>query len=295
MRWRKVAILGVGLLGGSLGLALRRRGLAGEVAGFVRREATLAQAVALGALDNGSTRLKPALRDADLVVLCTPVAQMDALAAGFPGVLSPGALVTDVGSVKSSVIRAVAPVVTAAGSEFIGSHPMAGSERTGVQAAREDLFEGAVTVVTPQESSSPRAVAQIRQLWESVGSRVVMMSDQRHDQLVSRSSHLPHLIAATLAHWILDPGHLPDQSDLCAAGFRDTTRVASGSPEMWRDIAMANREAILESLAGFQQCLDGLRHALESGDAAAVDRFLGEAKQRRDAWIERGTARSTEA
>lgn len=290
MRWRKAAILGVGLLGGSLGLALRRRGLVQEVIGLVRRRETIDEAVRAGAVDSASIDIRDVVRDADLVVLCTPLAQMAGLAAQLEGLPARDAVVTDVGSAKAAVIEAVDPFTRKWGLQFVGSHPMAGSENSGVGAAREDLFDGATTVVTPSEKSDTAAVTRIVELWKAVGSRVLTMSAECHDALVSRSSHLPHLVAAALAHWILDPEHAPEQRQLCATGFRDTTRVASGSPEMWRDIALANRDPILKAFDCFEAVLVEVRRAIREGDAEALEGFLRVAKQRRDAWSRNGSA-----
>jgi len=284
VRWRKAAIIGVGLLGGSLGMALRRRGLADEVFGYVRREATIAEALEAGAVDRAGTSLMEAVRDADLVVLCTPVARMRELALELSPGLKRGVHVTDVGSVKAAVVEAVAPMVEKAGGHFVGSHPMAGSERTGVRAARDDLFAGAVTVVTSAEGVDTEAQGRIRALWESVGSKVLTMTPAEHDALVSRSSHLPHFVAAALARYVLSPEHPAVQACLCATGFRDTTRVASGSPEMWRDIGLGNREAILAALEGMEGALAEFRRLLEAGDGPGLQDFLSVAKARRDAW-----------
>ncbi|MGE3312160.1 MAG: prephenate dehydrogenase [Limisphaerales bacterium] len=284
MRWRKVAILGVGLLGGSLGMAIRFRGLAGEVHGFVRREATAREAVEAGAVDVAGDRLSEAVSGADLVVLCTPVARIAALAAEIVPFLEPRACVTDVGSVKGVVVDAAEGRIAAAGGFFVGSHPMAGSERTGVGAARRDLFEGALTVVTPTSASREEAVALVRGLWESVGSKVSTMTPGLHDELVGRSSHLPHLVAVALAQFVLSPSHPAEQASVCATGFRDTTRVASGSPEMWRDIALGNRVAILSALEGMEGMLGALRKLLEAGDGEGLEALLRSAKDRRDAW-----------
>lgn len=169
---------------------------------------------------------------------------------------------------------------------------MAGSEKSGVGAARHDLFEGAVCIVTPSVRTDAEALGRVCRLWESVGSRVVTMPARKHDELVARSSHLPHLVAAALAHWILSPEHPPEQGALCAAGFRDTTRVASGSPGMWRDIAMANRHAILEAIRGLDRSLDDLREALEQGDPDRIEEYLRVARDRREAW--RGDSASGE-
>lgn len=284
MRWRKAAILGVGLLGGSLGLALRRRGLAAEVHGFVRRAETAREALRVGAVDQAGQDLAAVVSGADLVVFCTPVAQMAVLASDVVPHLLPGALVTDVGSVKSAVVAAVEGPVLGAGGSFVGSHPMAGSEKVGVSAAREDLFTGAVCVLTPTPATRLEASEGVRALWEGLGARLLWMDPEQHDTLVARSSHLPHLLASALAAYVLDPRQPPELSQLCASGFRDTTRVASGSPEMWRDIALANREAILAAMDGFDRFLGRFRSAVESADPMELEGLLRVAAQRRAAW-----------
>jgi prephenate dehydrogenase len=199
-------------------------------------------------------------------------------------VLRQGAIVTDVGSVKGSVVRDLEALVAKAGAHFVGSHPMAGAEKMGVAAARADLFVGAVCVITPTRKSSPAAVRKVEQLWKAVGSRLLRLTPQAHDDLVSRSSHLPHVVAAQLANLILSPKHPKEQGMLCANGFRDTTRIASGSPEMWRDIALANRKNLSRALETFTHGLQNFRRALKSGDAQAVSRFFEQARERRDLW-----------
>ena len=170
------------------------------------------------------------------------------------------------------------------GQHFVGSHPMAGAEKTGVRAARPDLFENAIAVVTPTARTSKRALRAIEAFWKSLGSKVIRMSPQLHDQLVSRSSHLPHVIAAVRAHSILSPAGPKQQSQLCANGFRDTTRIASGSPEMWRDIASANRENIARAVESFAERLQTFSRLLRKTDERAIGGFFEEAKKRRDKW-----------
>jgi prephenate dehydrogenase len=305
VHWQKITLVGVGLLGGSLGLALRRRGLASRVTGYVRRAASIAECIEAGAVDDAGTDLAAAVTDADLVVLGTPIAQMAELTAALAPSLKPGALVTDVGSVKAEVVTALEPLVAAAGggagpvnarghgAVFIGSHPMAGGEKMGVKAARPDLFEGAVCVVTPSPGADPARVRQVEDLWRSVGGRPLRMTAELHDDLVSRSSHLPHVVAAELANYVLSPVHPKEQGVLCASGFRDTTRIASGSPEMWRDICMANRRNLARVLGVFIEDLQEFQHALENGDSRTVAEFFDEAKARRDAWCARSSASST--
>ena len=284
VHWKKVTLVGVGLLGGSLGLALKRRRLANSVWGFVRRPGSLRECQRFGAVDQATLNLEEAVTGADLVVLCTPIAQMPPLAERTVRFLSPGTIVTDVGSVKASVVRDVSSVMSKPGAHFVGSHPMAGSEKTGVAAAQADLFVDAVCVVTPEPKSNRSAVGKIVRLWKSVGCRVLQMAPETHDELVSRSSHLPHILAAQLSNLVLNPNAPKNQALLCANGFRDTTRIASGSPEMWRDIALANRKNLLIALDSFVDHLGEFRRVLRRGDEAAISRFLEQAKQRRDKW-----------
>lgn len=284
MRWNKITLVGVGLLGGSLGLALRRRKLAKEIAGYIRREASIKECERAGATDYATTDLLAAVSGADLVVLCTPLAQMKSLVQQMRPALKRGAIVTDVGSVKASVVKEVEALIHKSGAHFVGSHPMAGGEKQGVLAARENLFEGAVCVVTPTRKTNPAALRKVETLWKNVGARLLRTSPDDHDALVSRSSHLPHLVAATLANLVLDPKLPKEQAKLCATGFRDTTRIASGSPEMWRDIALNNRKQIGRALTGFIAELNKFQSALKRGDAKAVAKFFETAKQRRDNW-----------
>lgn len=286
MRWDKVTLVGVGLLGGSLGLALRRRRLAGQVVGLVRREASIAECLRSGAADSATLDLAAAVAGADLVVLGTPLGQMEPLVRAMQPHLRAGTRVTDVGSVKGPLVAALEPRCAEVGACFVGSHPMAGSERTGVAHSRADLFEHAVCVVTPTEHSDPGAVAQVEALWRSVGGRVCRMAAERHDELVSRSSHLPHMMAASLVQVALGAAAGTAEESLCATGFRDATRVASGSPEMWRDIALMNRLHLGRALESIAARVTTLKAALSAGDAAALEEYFREARDLRDAWLE---------
>ena len=288
VRWGKVTIIGIGLLGGSIGLALRKRKLAREVYGFARRQATVGLSLRSGSVSKAGSDLHEAVAGAELVILCTPISQMESLTDALLPSLKRGALVTDVGSVKAPVVTRLSASVKSAGGHFVGSHPMAGSERSGIQAARAELFQDAVCVISPVAGTSKSAIRKIAGLWTDLGSRVLTLNPALHDKLVSRASHLPHLVASMLACQVLDPrqdGHL---MELCAAGFRDTTRVACGSPEMWRDIAMANRSNLAKDLARFEKNLRRLRERLSNGDAAGVESILQTAAERRKAWKEPG-------
>ena len=294
VQFRKITIVGVGLLGGSIGLAARRQGLAGEIAGYVRSEKGVADCEKSGATDYATTDLLAAVSKSDLVILCTPLAQMRSLVERFLPALKSGAIVTDVGSVKADVVRELESLIKKAGAHFIGSHPMAGAEKTGVVAARANLFEKAVCVLTPGKKTDASAVRKLERFWKSLGARVLKLEAAQHDELVSRSSHLPHVVAAALAGLVLDPKASKQQAALCATGFRDTTRIASGSPEMWRDIALANRKNIARSVDAFVAELKKFQTAVRASDAKGIEKFFSTAKMRRDQWLARSTAISSE-
>ena len=294
MHWPKIALIGVGLLGGSLGLAIKQRRLATRVAGYVRRPASIAECHKYGVVDEASTDLAAIVADADLVILCTPLGQMGALAAGMAKSLKPGALVTDVGSVKLSVVQQLEPVVKEAGGHFIGSHPMSGAEKTGVAAARADLFENGVCVITPVPGSSAQMIRCLEDFWTGVGARILRLSAEVHDDLVSRSSHLPHVVAAELANYVLSPVHPPEQAMVCANGFRDTTRIALSSTEMWRDIALANQKNLRRVLGVFIEDLQEFCEALKNNDQKTVEEFFENARQRRNRWRNQAASASSE-
>jgi prephenate dehydrogenase len=285
VQWNKIALIGVGLLGGSIGLAARKQKLARSVAGFVRRRASVRECQRVGAVNRAFLDLRQAVTGADLVILCTPLAQMSRLVDDLLPFLEKGAVVTDVGSVKATVIEAVEAKIEQAGAHFVGSHPMAGSEQTGVKAARADLFKGAVCVTTPTARTSAESLQKVERFWRALGSKVLRLSPELHDELVGRSSHLPHLIAAVLAHTVLAPGNAAQQGQLCANGFRDSTRIASGSPEMWRDIAQANRAALLTDLANYQQQLARLSELIRAQDTEQLGKIFSAARDARNDWL----------
>ncbi|HZQ47903.1 MAG TPA: prephenate dehydrogenase/arogenate dehydrogenase family protein [Verrucomicrobiae bacterium] len=290
MHWQKVTLVGVGLLGGSLGLAIKQRRLAAKVDGYVRRSISIGECEKLGVVDHATRDIKRAVENADLVILCTPLSQMCELTRQMLPALKKGAIVTDVGSVKGSVVEELEPLVADAGAHFVGSHPMAGGEKTGVSAARADLFVNSVCLITPTPRSQKDAVRQVEEFWKALGARLLKLAPGLHDDLVSRASHLPHVVAAELANYVLSPAHPKEQAIVCANGFRDTTRVASGSPEMWRDIALANRKNLSRVLGVFIEDLQEFRLALENGDLKAIEEFFEKAKQRRDKWCGSGNS-----
>jgi prephenate dehydrogenase len=294
MLFRKITIVGVGLLGGSLGLTAKRRKLAGKVVGYVRRASSISECKKFRAVDFATTDLLEAASDADLIILCTPLAQMRPLVRQMLPALKRGAIVTDVGSVKASVVRELESLIAKRGAHFVGSHPMAGAEKVGVAAAQVDLFQNAICVVTPTKKTSKTALRKVEQFWKSVGARVLKLPPESHDALVSRTSHLPHVIAATLVNRVLNSAQPKHQAALCANGFRDTTRIASGSPEMWRDIALANRKNLALALDEFSADLQKLKQALKNFDSRAITKLLEQAKQRRDSWCAKCASPSPE-
>jgi prephenate dehydrogenase len=262
-----VAILGPGLIGGSLALALAERGLADELVVYARSPRRALDAIRTAGLNVELTdNPSEAVREADVVILCVPIEAMAGLVNEIRDALKPTALVTDVGSVKGSVVRDLEPLLDGR-ALWIGSHPMAGSEQTGFSAARADLFEGAAVVITPTRQTPPEAERRVEEFWRALGGRVIKLAPHKHDDLVAQISHLPHLVAAALAARVSD-----DAIELAGGGFRDTTRVASGSPDLWVEIISANAAAMAQHLDFLIRGLEKLRDALASGsdDAKSV-------------------------
>lgn len=271
--FERLAILGLGLLGGSLAMAVRERGLARTIVGAGRRRAPLDYALERGIVDEiGDAR--GAARGADLVLLATPVSSMAAVLADAAEGLAPGAIVTDVGSVKGPVVETL-PGLLPPGVTFVGSHPMAGSHLKGVEHACADLFEGACCVITPLAGSDPAAVERLRRLWEALGSRVIERHPEQHDEQVAWISHAPHALAFAFAH-ALGAGP-PAAGEMLGGGFRDFTRIARSDAELWGDILSANRKGLAAPLEAFGRSLSELARAIEEGDVEKVEQFLASA------------------
>jgi prephenate dehydrogenase len=275
--FQRAAVIGVGLIGGSLAWALRHHGVAGEVVGVEPDTATLERARQRHLIDRGVTDPADGVAGAGLVVLAVPVGRFADLLSAVKPALSPGVLVTDVGSVKGPV-QADAERILGPEAAFVGGHPIAGTADSGVEAALGDLFRGAQCVLTPTASTPVWAVERLRAAWEAVGSEVVTMTPAEHDRILAATSHLPHMLAYTLIQTF---GALPERERLerfAAGGFRDLTRIAGSDAVMWRDIALANRDALLAMIDGFEAQLGTLRNAIEAGDGEALQRFFAEAR-----------------
>ena len=274
--FRTVAIVGVGLIGGSVGLALRRRQLARRLIGIGHRQSSLDHALELGAVDEATLDIEAGVAEADLIVLATPVGVMAQLAQRARGSIARGSLVTDVGSTKAELVRALDEI--ADGSfHYVGAHPMAGSEKHGVGEADPELFGGALCFLTPTTRTAPRALEVVTELWQALGARVRITGPAAHDRFVAFASHLPHLVAATLVN--VTP---PDAMECVSTGFLDTTRVASGSPRMWADVCLQNRSRILEALRSLGREVEMLRDVLERGAESELLAWLEAAKAVRD-------------
>ena len=282
-----LAILGPGLLGGSLALAVRARAPHCRVSVWARREEAVQAALAAGICDAASTELAAVVADAEVVVLCVPIGAMPDLARQIAPLLRPGALVTDVGSVKGPVVDALAPVFEQTGrGRFVGSHPMAGSEQSGLEAARADLFAGTVSLVTPHPGASEETVQAAAALWRLVGCEVrTGLSPLEHDAAIGLVSHLPHLIAAALVDFICAQN--PEAVDYCGNGLRDTTRIASGLPEMWTEILATNHAVLSSQLEAFIARLQEVSRDIAGGNDTKLKEFLTNAKVRRDRHIKR--------
>lgn len=277
--FQHITIVGVGLLGGSAALAIKACDPSVKVAGVGRRASSLEAAMEIGAIDSAHLDATEIVGKTDLVILATPVGAFEDHLRRIKPHLQKHTLVTDVGSTKAEVVRMATKVLGADGP-FVGSHPMAGSEQKGVTFARADLFQGATCIVTPTSRTSEKTIAPIERFWKALGMRLVRMGPQAHDRAVARVSHLPHVLASLLML-------LPRNEDLSvsATGFRDATRLASGDPEMWRDILTTNRGAVLAALDRFAKDLAQLRDQVDRADADALERFLSKAKTRRDGTI----------
>jgi cyclohexadieny/prephenate dehydrogenase len=275
VHFERVAIVGAGLLGGSFGLALRERRLAREVVAVVRRAEAQREVVALGIADRAERELAAGVRGADLVVLASPVHAMAGLLAQAAPALAPGAILTDVGSVKGVLAEALPPLLPA-GVVYVGSHPMAGGHQTGYAHARADLFEGAVCIVTPARPADSAAEERVLWLWRALGARAVRRTPAHHDDDIAWISHAPHAIAFAFAASLADAP--ASARELAGPGFRDFTRIAASDPAMWADILVSNKQALAGPLLSAAERAAALARAIESGDRDAVTAFLTAAR-----------------
>jgi len=282
---KKVTIFGVGLIGGSFALALKQAGAVSMVTGVGRRAQTLQRALELGIIDEASTDIASAVKDADLILIATPVAQTAALLEAIRPHLQPGTVVTDAGSTKTDVVAAARAALGDKIHQFVPGHPIAGREQNGPDAALADLYVGKKVVLTAMPENAATTVERVAKAWQQCGAVVHQLSAEEHDAVFAAVSHLPHLLAYTLVNDIASKPHAALLFQYAASGFRDFTRIAGSSPEMWRDISLANKTALLAELDSYTAQLAQLRTLLINEDGPAIEAVFGRAQKARLDWI----------
>lgn len=282
----KIVIFGVGLIGGSFALALRRANVVGEVVGFGRSQTTLEQARSLGIIDRIGVDLAAEVNDADLVLLATPVGQMAELMARIAPHLGTQTLVTDGGSTKSDVVAAAYANLGDKVAQFVPAHPIAGAELSGAAAAKADLYVGKKVVLTPLCENSIESIAYVKSAWQECGAVVSELTAQQHDEVFAAVSHLPHLLSFALVHDLARRDNRDQLLSFAASGFRDFTRIAASSPEMWRDICLSNRDALLDELGSYMEELETIHEALAEGDADKLQEIFSLARDLRGKWTQ---------
>jgi len=285
VRFGRVAVIGVGLIGGSFALALKQAKACAHIVGFGRDPRNMRLALERGVVDAVAASIAEAARGADLILVATPVAQYPAVFAALSPALGKETLVTDAGSTKRDVVAAARAGLAGRLAQFVPAHPIAGAELSGVAAAKADLFSGKKVVLAPLAESAPQAVARVAAAWQACGARIHRMSPEEHDQVFAAVSHLPHLLAFALVHQLAGRNNSAQLFGYAAGGFRDFTRIASSHPEMWRDICVANRDALLVELQHFMQELEAVRAMLAAGDGAGLEALFGAARDARNRWL----------
>ena len=282
LRVERLAIIGVGLIGGSFGRALRDASAVNEIIGYGRNPANLSRAVELGLVDRWSTVLSDAVAEAEVVMVATPVGVMSGLFQQLAEAVSPTCIVTDAGSVKKKVVEAARVSLGHSTARFVPGHPIAGRERSGVEAAAGDLFKGHKVILTPTPDTDPDALAQITALWQTTGAQLMNMSPERHDRLLALTSHLPHMLAYALVNLLA--GQKQDEGEcfeLAAGGFYEISRIASSDPVMWRDICLQNADELLVRMGEYQKIMDRLAALVRSKDAEGLEQIFRRARSAR--------------
>ena len=286
----KIVIFGVGLIGGSVALALKKSGAAPKIVGVGRNLENLQTAIKLGVIDEAESNVAKAVADADMVLIATPVAQTPKILEAITPHLGTHTVITDAGSTKSDIQEYVNNASKQANnpqqflSQFVGGHPIAGAEKSGVTAAQADLFVGKNVVLTPNENTSAEAIKAVREMWLLTGANVSEMTAQAHDQIFAAVSHLPHLLAFALVNDLASRPNAKQLFDFAASGFRDFTRIAGSSPEMWRDISLANKNALLDELQAYQAEISALQQLLKNEDSQGLQAMFECASRARQAW-----------
>jgi prephenate dehydrogenase len=283
---RRLCIIGVGLIGGSLARALRQRGYCQEVVGSSRRREHLQEAVDRGVIDRYETDAGRAVAGADMVLIAVPLGAMEAVLGEIRGRLAEAAIITDVGSAKGSVVAAARAVFGEIPARFVPGHPIAGTEKSGVAASFASLFDGRQVILTPLPETDPAATEQVRQMWLTAGAAVQLMDVAHHDRVLAATSHLPHLLAYAVVDSLARLGDHDEIFRYAAGGFRDFSRIAGSDPVMWRDICLANRDAILDIVGGFSEDIARLVTAIRAGDGDTLLDVFARAKSARDRYTD---------
>lgn len=283
--FKKIAIFGVGLIGGSFALALKKAGVVEQVVGVGRQLATLQRAQELGIIDAIASSVADAVAGAELILIAAPVAQTGAILASIEPHLQAGAIVTDAGSTKSDVVLAARTALGGKIAQFVPGHPIAGREQNGPEAALAELYAGKKVVLAPLPENAEQDIARVAAAWQQCGALIHRLSPQQHDAVFAAVSHLPHVLAYALVDDIANKPHAASLFQYAASGFRDFTRIAGSSPEMWRDISLANREALLGELDAYLLQLTRLRGLLAAGDGPGLEAVYSNAQQARHNWI----------
>lgn len=274
--FERITIIGLGLIGGSLALAIKEKHLAGQVIGVSRKQSTIRRALSLGVVDAVSLDVKKGVRHSDLVILATPILKIIDIGKGMSSALKKGAIVTDTGSTKEAIVRRLESSLQDSVS-FVGSHPLAGSEKSGLDYIEKDLFKGAYCILTKTSRTNPKTLSKIKKFWELLGMKVEVMNPEKHDRVVSKLSHLPHAAAVGLSN---ASGGL--NLHLAAGGFKDTTRIASSSPELWRDIFITNRKNIARDIMVLKKELSKIEEGLKKNNSSGLLELFKTAKAVRD-------------
>ena len=286
---RRLAVLGVGLMGGSFAMALRAATRDVHIVGYDRDEVNLLAARHMGVIDSAVHDAASAVREADMVMIAVPVGQFETVLASIVPALSPSAIITDVGSTKGSVVKCAKALLGSAFERFVPAHPIAGAEHNGVRAARVDLFKGCSVVITPTDVGHELPRDIIRKCWEACGAKVEEMSVARHDAIFGVVSHLPHLLSFALVYDIATRTDAETYFHFAASGFRDFTRIAASNPDMWRDISLANRDVLLQELARYREHLDRLSQLISQQDGPQREDFFRVAREARRDWTDNNT------
>lgn len=281
---KKIVIFGVGLIGGSVALALKKAGSTAQIVGVGRSTESLQTALDLGVIDVASDNIAQAVVDADLILIATPVAQTPAILSAIKPHLGTDAVITDAGSTKTDVLTYASDVLSERASQFVGGHPIAGAEKSGVTAANADLFRNKNVILTPTPENSADAISRVKTLWQLCGANISDMTAAMHDSVFAAVSHLPHLLAFALVDDIASRPNAEQLFSFAASGFRDFTRIAGSHPEMWRDISLANKEALLKEITAFQTELATLKQLLQNEDGAGLQALFERASTARNAW-----------